>query len=84
MRSIADFVKILTYPDFGLILSSCNEDRERAAARWAFLALGRGFEFDEVVRELRRFLSFPAYDYLALDAIAWEAWREVRREQASY
>jgi hypothetical protein len=57
--SIESFTKTRVYPDYGLI-------RERAASRWAFLALGRGFGFDEVMRELRRYLPFPAYDYLYL------------------
>jgi hypothetical protein len=82
--SVEHFIKMPSYPDFGLILDSCNNDRAKAAARWAFLAFDRGFEFDEVMRELRRYLSYEKFDYLVLDTIAKDAWREVIREQASY
>ncbi len=82
--SVESFIKMPTYPDFGLILDSCEGDRRKAASRWAFLAIDRGFAFEEVMRELRRFLPFGQYDYLTLDTIAREAWREVLREQASY
>jgi hypothetical protein len=81
--SIESFTKKMpSYPNFNLILDSCDNDRERAAARWAYLALDRGFEFNEVVKELRRYLPFS--DYLTLDAIAGDAWREVRKERAIY
>jgi hypothetical protein len=83
--SIESFTKKMpSYPNFNLILHSCDNDREKAAARWAFLALDRGFEFAEVMKELRRYLPLDRYDYLALDAIAWDAWREVQKERASY
>jgi hypothetical protein len=82
--SIEAFSKMRSYPDFNLILISCGNDRKRAVSRWAFLALARGFEFDEVIKELPRYLPPSDYDYLTLDAIAWDALREVQKERASY
>jgi hypothetical protein len=72
---------LFNYTEFDVVLFFHNGDKEKAAAEWAYLALEKGVEFDEVIRELQQNLRSEKYDYLAIDAIAKDALREVERHR---